>query len=90
MNTTVWLIRYTAGDVPRATVSLHNSVADYRRCYPDATSQAIDCAAAMELVEAVRERVLLSRRGAVNNSTGPFADSDARIDAALARFGSAP
>jgi glycine cleavage system regulatory protein len=45
-------------------------------------------AAVEELVEAVRERRRISSHG--RQSTGPFAESDARLDAALAKFEPAP
>jgi hypothetical protein len=83
-NTTVWLVRYTTGGVQRATVSLHNSVADYRRTYPDATSTPIDCAAVEELVAAAQD---VDRWVETRPAVHPF-DAWRRLRAALARFGS--
>lgn len=58
------------------------------RAKPEVMQRLEDARAAVaELVEAIRERRAMSR--AAGKSTGPFADSDARLDAALARIGGA-
>ncbi|KZC17046.1 hypothetical protein RHOFW510R12_01370 [Rhodanobacter sp. FW510-R12] len=58
MNTTAWLISFTGSDgVKVQKVHTHNCIADFRTIDPNATAQAIDCAAVAELIEAAERAV---------------------------------
>lgn len=73
------------GTVYKAMIGIHGEPQDIALI--NAAELAEARAAVAELVEAVRERRRISSGGA-KPATGPFAESDARLDAALAKFGS--